>query len=193
MPTLPKITVNGLKHVKPGSLVSLKNNAGKLVFGFCAIAKGEPDDPSELALVALSPVEGGIVASVIPNRPGGDGWMVHGSTRVVDHGLGYSIHVRAKDWDGELKQCNFAPTDAGLLLLSERDGLSLVVSVPYTAGCALLNLKTWQLASAGVGLHVAAKTWRLSLPWASGDVEWPLEVRDQMTPEAFIEAIKKVG
>jgi hypothetical protein len=191
MPTLPNITVTGLKHVTPGSLVSLKNNAGKLVFGLCVTTTGEPEDPTEPALVVLSPAEAGIVATAIPNRGSGNGWMVNGNTRVIDHGRGYSIHVHAKDWYGELKEHTFAPSDAGLLLLGERDGLNLAVSVPYTGGCDLLNLKTWKLAKAGIGLHVAAKTWRLSLPWTSGDVEWPLEVRSHVTPEEFIAATKK--
>jgi hypothetical protein len=191
MPTLPKTKVSGLMHVKPGSLVSLRNNAGKLVFGFCVTTTGYPDDPPELALVVLSPVEGGIVASAVPNRGVGSWWMVNGNTRVIDHGLGYSIHVNAKDWDGDLSQRHFATTDAGLLLLSEGDGLRLAVSIPWAGGCDILNLNTWVLGKPGTSLHMAAKTWRLSLPSVrEDDVEWPL-LEAPATPDEVIEAINK--
>lgn len=190
MPTFPKTTVAGLMHVKPGSLVSLRNDADKLVFGFCVTPTGHPGDPPEVLLVVLSPVVGGIVATAIPNRGGGSGWMVNGNTRVVDHGNAYSIHVHAKDWDGDLSRRNFATADAGLLLLSEGDGLRLVVSIPWAGGCDVLNFKTWVLGNPGTSLHVAAKNWRLSLPSVNEDeVEWPLG--SHIGPADIIQANRK--
>jgi hypothetical protein len=174
MPTLPKTTVSSLQNVKPGSLVSLRDGAGKLVFGFRISIIGEPEDPAEPALVVLTPVEGGIAASLVPNHSNGTGPVVPASARVTDHGNAYSIHVHAKDWDADYRQHNFAHADAGLLLLHESDGLGLAVSIPMAGGCHLLNLKTWVLGKAGVSLHVAAKKWSLSLPWIGDDVEWPL-------------------
>jgi hypothetical protein len=173
MPTLPKTTVARLGAVTPGSLVSLKDHTGKLVFGLCAILAGEEDDPKEVGLVALTPVEGGIVAAAIPIR-GGATWIVNGNSRVTNHGNGYSINVRAKDWDGDHRQRTFAPTDAGLLLFPEAGDLSLAVSLPWAGGCDLLNLRNWTLGRAGVSLHVAAKKWSLSLPWTGDDLDWPL-------------------
>ena len=174
MPTLPKTTVSRLKDVKPGSLVSARDPSGTLVFGLRVSTGGHQEDPEEPALVVLSPRDNAIDATVIPNRGGGGGWMANGNTRVVDHGHDFSIHVHAQDWDADLRQRNFAPADAGLLLLSESDGLSLAVSVPYTGGCDVLNLKTWVLDRPSAGARVAAKVWRLSLPWVSSDTEWPL-------------------
>jgi hypothetical protein len=68
MPTLPRTTVSSLKKATPGSLVSLRDGAGKLVFGIRVSTTDEPEDPQEPALVVLTPVEGGIVASLVPNR-----------------------------------------------------------------------------------------------------------------------------
>jgi hypothetical protein len=190
MPTFPKTTVSSLQKAKPGSLVSLRDGAGKLVFGLRVSIKGEPEDAEEAALVVLTPVEGGIAATLVANRYGGSGPIVNGTTRVTDHGNGYSIHVHARDWDSDLKQRNFAFADAGLLLLNEGDGLRLAVAIPWAGGCEVLNLKTWVLSSAGVSMHVAAKNWTLTLPWTSDDVEWPL-VTAPATPEEVITAIKK--
>jgi hypothetical protein len=176
MPTLPKISVSSLKAVKLGSLVSLKYGMDRKVFGFRVSTSGEPEDPQEPALAVLLPTEGGIVASLAPNEGDGTGPVAISSTRVTDYGNGYSIHVRANNWDGQLKLRTFATTEAGLLIIGEGEDLGLIVSIPWAGGCEFLNLKTWVLGrSGGNSKYVAAKKWTLSLPWIGEDVDWPLD------------------
>ncbi len=177
MPTLPKISVSSLKAVKAGLACQLK------VFGMdrksiwlpASRQAAEPEDPQEPALAVLLPTEGGIVASLAPNEGDGTGPVAISSTRVTDYGNGYSIHVRANDWDGQHKLRTFATTEAGLLIIGEGEDLGLIVSIPWAGGSEFLNLKTWVLGrSGGNSKYVAAKKWTLSLPWVSEDVDSPL-------------------
>jgi hypothetical protein len=172
MPELPTARVTTLEAAGSGSLLSLKNPiSSQIVFGFRVSVplNGKP----EPAFVQLAPLDnGGFAAELVPISSPVPKWIVNRNTAVVSHGDKWSMHVAAQDWDGDLKFRNFAVEDTGLLLLSQ--GGEPAMAVRSSIGCSHLSLTSWSVEQPPSGRnYVAARIWRLSLPGAGRDVEWP--------------------
>jgi hypothetical protein len=165
----------------PGSLVSVKSPDGKWTLGLRVWVPVVQGDPQQPGFVALLPRSGGeFDARLVPaSNDGRRDLIVSGTTRVANHGDGWSLHVDAKDWNPDFLM-NFAPQHAGLLLAEERDpgqcGLRLAVDVPYAGACQLLRFEDWLLQppASQPPHYAAAKRWNLSLPGTGLDVQWPL-------------------
>ena len=171
MPTLPTVKVSQLKHTAKGSLVKLEDFKGNRIFGLHVAILGERGDKPASAFVALRPrAEGGIAADLIPSH-NPNGWKVDGSYPVVDYSTGWSLQVRAADWDARPKLRTFDPQQAGWLLLDEDGMFGLAVRDDYFG---YLRLNDWVLERPNTRNHIATSRWNISLPWLGDAFDWPL-------------------
>jgi hypothetical protein len=101
---------------------------------------------------------------------------VDGRTRVVKHGVDWSIYAPATELVPGF-QLDFHPQHSGLLLASEvtqGSGLRLAVAVWHVNACQLLDLDDWTLRPPAPNeqlSYAAAKDWKLTLPGVGADAQ----------------------
>lgn len=171
MPTLPRARVTTLAAAAPGSLVTVKGPNRQVVVGLRVEIPTGAQSPSEPALVQLSPLEdGGFNAQVIPTRSS-TRWVVNQNTLVLNHGDDWSMRIAVGAWDSDVSFRNFAPDQAGLLLLANGGEPGMAVGV--SSGCDYLNLADWSVTRPASGRNYATvRIWNILLPGPACDVEW---------------------
>lgn len=168
MPTFPNAKRQSLETTDLGALISLEDNGGNVMIGFRVAVARDRDVPAP-GFVQLARQENG--------RIGARSVAVDPRRRGVNHGTGWTLHVRVADWDPD-QPVNYALEHAGLLLLEETDPQqprALGMAVGARGGCGHLNLDTWVLEGRVVHTNFStASDWSISLPGVGPDVQWPL-------------------
>jgi hypothetical protein len=177
MARLPTVRRVSLADTPEGSLASVRVPGSALFLGLRVWIPGQAQgQPRQPGFVALLPKGGGgleaeLVMARAPGHP-----HVNSGTLVVNQGIGWSIHVPAKEWVPDF-QMDFALQHSGLLLASvanQGSGLRLAVAVRYVGACQLLHFDDWTLKPMESGQelsYAAAEKWMLTLPGAGAEAE----------------------
>jgi hypothetical protein len=171
--TLPASKRETLSMAPVGALVTANLNNGPTLGLRIAIQR--PGVAPEPRFVAFLREGSRLHAQLIINS------VVGGNAPVVIHGVDWTLHVAPQSWRPDVL-VNFGREFAGALIAQDAtstdSGLRLAVWDHNAGACALLRLSDWILHGLATGQQVqlaAAAEWRLSLPAAGPDAQWPLE------------------
>ena len=172
MPTLPSVKVESLRNAEPGALLSISADDG-LIFGIRAsYASSRNDDSPVFVQLGSANNRGASVYPILDPRYAPH--AVAETTRVVNHGTNWTLHVDAEEWALD-SLFGFALKDEGALLIREGGGLRLAVSVLGTGECFCLDFTDWTLSRPdGGSKYAVANKWNISMPGAGDALQWPL-------------------
>jgi hypothetical protein len=169
MSVIPFAKVEKLDDVAAGSLVSVQYGE-RTELGFRVTYPDQSVPRGHAGFIRLGAIkEGGFVANAIPIRSH-TSRVVNGNTRVVNHGLWF-MHIEAAAWDAAIYTKNYAPDQAGLVLLDESGQRGLMVQ-DSASGCRYLDLLNWEMSQPKTNETASARVWNLGRVGEQEDTEW---------------------